>query len=71
MSATLNLRPVISKTTNWKQVDLGAANLAAVRAYFSSHLCATNIECSIALGISVFAVGRHVRTIRAEWKPRP
>lgn len=57
----------LARGSNWKQVDLGRANLAAVRQYFSSHLCATNRECAAALGLSVMAVGRHVKEIRAEW----
>lgn len=64
----LNLRPVISKTTNWKQVEMGEANLRAVRAFFVTHLCATQRECAAALGLSLMAVNRHVRTIRDEWR---
>ena len=56
---------------NWKRVELGQENLKAIRAYFAKHLCATNVECSKALGISVFAVGRHVTTIRSEWLTPP
>lgn len=67
----LNLRPVISKTTNWKQVDLGEANLVAVREFFASHLCATQRECAKTLGLSDMAVNRHVRTIRADWREKP
>lgn len=47
--------------------DIGRTNLEQVREFFASHLCATNRECAAALGLSVFAVGRHVRTIRSEW----
>jgi hypothetical protein len=64
----LNLRPVISKTTNWKQVAVGEENLVRVRQFFATYLCATQRECAAALGLSVTAVNRHVRTIRAEWK---
>lgn len=53
---------------NHKQVGLGRENLEAVREWFTSHLCGTQVECARALGLSVMAVNRHVRTIRAEWK---
>jgi hypothetical protein len=58
----------LSLQRNWKQVDIGQANLEAVREYFRTHLCATNRECAAALGLSVYAVGRHAKTIRAEWR---
>jgi len=53
---------------NWDQVQLGRDNRDAVRSYFKSHLCATQRECAAALGLSVTAVGRHVKAIRAEWR---
>lgn len=53
---------------NSAQIELGRENLAAVREWFVSHLCGTQVECARALGLSVMAVNRHVRTIRAEWK---
>lgn len=55
---------------NHKQVKLGQENLEAVRMFFKKHLCATQRECADALGISVMAVNRHVRTIRAEWRDK-
>jgi hypothetical protein len=58
----------LSTGRNWKQIDIGQANLEAVREYFRTHLCATNRECAAALGLSVYAVGRHAKTIRAEWQ---
>lgn len=64
----LNLRPVISKTTNWKQVELGEQNQKRIREFFQTHLCATARECSEALNISEMAIGRHVKEIRKEWK---
>lgn len=67
MNAFEEAHSELARGGNWKQVDLGRENLAAVREYFSSHLCATNRECAAALGLSVMAVGRHVKTIRAEW----
>ncbi|MDQ0996932.1 hypothetical protein QFZ34_002114 [Phyllobacterium ifriqiyense] len=50
---------------NHKQIAVGQDNLSAVLNYFKTHLCATNVECAEALGLSVMAVGRHVKTIRA------
>ena len=64
----INLRPVISATTNWKQVELGEANLKAVRAFFASHPCCTQRECAKALGLSPMAVNRHSQSIRREWR---
>lgn len=46
----------------------GTANRERVRAWFSAHLCGTNRECAEAVGLTEFAVGRHVKAIRAEWK---
>lgn len=54
--------------TTQSQLQLGRDNLAAVRAFFASHLCATQRECAQALGLSVMAVNRHVKTIREEWR---
>ena len=53
---------------NWRGIEEGRRNREAVRAFFTAHLCATNVECSKALGLSIMAVGRHVEAIRAEWK---
>ena len=52
---------------NWRGIEQGRRNREAVRAYFSTHLCATKVECAKELGLSVMAVGRHVEAIRAEW----
>lgn len=49
-------------------VELGAANLEAVRTFFATHLCASQVDCVKALGLSPMAVNRHVKTIRSEWK---
>lgn len=49
---------------------IGHENREAVRAFFLAHIGATNWECAKALGLSVMAVGRHVKTLRAEWEPR-
>jgi len=48
-------------------VVVSEANRKAIRKYFREHLGCTNVECADALGLSVVAVGRHVRRIRAEW----
>lgn len=48
--------------------EIGRQNRERVRRFFKTHLCATNRECSAAIGMSVEAVGRHVMAIRAEWK---
>lgn len=49
-------------------VKMGEENLERVRAWFGSHLCGTQRECADALGLSVMAVNRHVKTIRAGWR---
>lgn len=53
---------------NYIQVELGEANLKAVMEWFQTHLCGTQVECAKALGLSVMAVNRHVKTIRATWR---
>jgi hypothetical protein len=50
--------------------EIGRTNREAVRAYFLSHVGVTNTEVAAALGLSVTAVGRHVKTLRAEWAAR-
>lgn len=55
---------------NYLQVELGQENLDAVKKFFRTHLCATQRECAEYLGLSVMAVNRHVRTIRAEWRDK-
>ena len=51
--------------------QLGAENLSRVRAFFASHLCATQRECARALKLSPSAVCRHVSEIRSEWRNTP
>lgn len=46
----------------------GDENRERVRQWFREHLCGTNRECAEAVGLSEFAVGRHVRAIRSEWR---
>lgn len=47
--------------------QIGQENREAVRAYFQRHIGATNRECAEAIGLSAFAVGRHIQTLRQEW----
>jgi hypothetical protein len=47
---------------------IGDLNRMAVRRWFEAHLCGTQRECAEALGLSIMAVGRHVKAIRAEWR---
>jgi predicted ArsR family transcriptional regulator len=53
---------------NSTQIELGEENREAVRKFFSTHLCCTQVECAKALGLSSMAVNRHVKAIRAEWR---
>jgi predicted ArsR family transcriptional regulator len=48
--------------------QIGQSNREAVRDYFLTHIGATNVECAKALGLSVEAVGRHIKTLRREWE---
>lgn len=50
--------------------EVGRKNREDVRFYFMTHLCATNVECSKALGLNIMVVGRDVKAIRAEWKDK-
>lgn len=50
-----------------ESIRQGEENYGRVVAFFNAHLCATQVECSKAIGISVKAVGRHVKRIRSEW----
>ena len=47
---------------------IGDLNRTKVRRWFRTHLCGTQRECADELGLSVCAVGRHVRLIRSEWR---
>lgn len=46
---------------------IGACNRRRVRAWLAAHPGGTQGECVRALGLSLMAVSRHVRRIRAEW----
>lgn len=48
-------------------VRIGHENREAVRKFFAEHIGCTNVECAKALGLSVMAVGRHIKTLREEW----
>ena len=50
---------------------IGERNRDLVDKFMRAHVGATNQECSHALGISAIAVGRHVATLKAEWKTKP
>lgn len=50
--------------------DIGAHNFPIVKAWFLAHPCGTNREAAEALGLSVHAIGRHVKRIRSEWGAR-
>jgi len=57
----------MAKGGSRKQIELGKTNREAVRAYFATHLCATQVDCARDTGIGIMAVSRHCRAIRAEW----
>jgi DNA-binding CsgD family transcriptional regulator len=42
----------------------------SIRKWMIEHLCGTQAECAKALNISVMTVSRHVKAIRAEWRPK-
>lgn len=48
-------------------VKIGHENREAVRRYFAAHIGCTNSECAAVLNLSVYAVGRHIKTLRKEW----
>lgn len=47
--------------------ELGMFNLERVRRWYQAHLGGKQRECAEALGLSIFAVSRHVKTLRDEW----
>jgi len=47
--------------------EIGRANRAAVRMFMLTHLGCSRVEIGVALGLSAYAVGRHVAAIRREW----
>lgn len=53
---------------NHKRIELGEENYIRVLAYFMTHICATQRECSEELGLSIMAVNRHVARIRKGWR---
>lgn len=50
-----------------QQLIEGRENLKRVRAYLATHPGAKQSDIAEALGLSVMAVNRHVKAIRAEW----
>jgi hypothetical protein len=50
--------------------EIGKVNLARVRLFFETHLCATQAECANTLQLSTACVARHVKTLRSEWSGR-
>ncbi len=59
MSTTLTQRP---------GDKIGAENLHRVRQWLADHPGGTQRECAKALKLSSMAVGRHVKTLRSEWR---
>lgn len=51
--------------------EIGRRNREAVRAYFLAHIGCSQLECAEAIGVGVFAVGRHIKRLRAEWEAPP
>lgn len=47
---------------------VGDLNRRRVLAWYRDHLGTTQRECAEALGLSVMAVNRHVKSMRAEWR---
>lgn len=60
-------RAGVKNLKKWRE---GQDNLSAVRAWFESHLCGTQVECARALGLSAMAVNRHAKKIREEWREK-
>jgi len=48
---------------------IGDANRARVFKFFVENPCHTQTECAAATGLSLLAVGRHVKSIREGWRP--
>ncbi len=46
---------------------VGYLNLKRVREWYRTHRGGTQAECAAAVGLSVMAVNRHVKTLRSEW----
>lgn len=49
-------------------VLIGQYNKERVYAYFRDHVGCTQVECAHFLGLSKAAVGRHIATLRKEWR---
>lgn len=59
---------MIKKTRGTHGRIIGDRNRADVISYMSGHIGATNDDCARSIGLSSAAVGRHIRTIKAEWQ---
>lgn len=67
---TSNLHPVMAQALApfvSPGAKIGHENREAVRRFFAEHIGCTNAECAKALGLSIMAVGRHLKTLRQEW----
>ena len=60
----------LPETTLGPGAKIGKENRERVRQYFLDHVGCTNLECSVALGLSTMSVGRHVHRLRREWLER-
>ena len=49
---------------------IGDNNRDRIKTYMLEHVGATNVECGRALGLSVMAVGRHIKGLKAEWRQK-
>lgn len=68
MSDTLPLKDIIARKGAYGKA-IGDANQARVRAFMVAHIGATNRECASELSLSEMKVSKHMKKIRAEWKP--
>lgn len=59
---------MIKKTRGTHGRIIGDHNRDTVIAYMAAHIGATNDDCARSIGLSSAAVGRHIRTIKAEWQ---
>lgn len=49
--------------------SIGETNRKRVFEFFQKNPCATNKDAAEKLGLSVYAVGRHAKSIRDGWRP--
>lgn len=60
-------KPLHSQFAHLPGWVVGMHNRELVREYMLGHVGATNREAGEALGLSAWAVGRHIQTLRKEW----